>query len=365
MSATLQVIADLEGRLESAGPSEREHMLRSVTALLVGSDAFHSDIQIALFDDLLLRLVRYVEAEALVLLSEDLAPMGSAPPRVVRHLARFDDIAVAGPLLRQSTRLEVGDLIEIATTKSQAHLLAIGIRREVDEAVTDILVERGDTEVATMVATNAGARFSQGGFCQLVSRAEGEEGLAVLVAVRGEMTPDQMHRLVLTATGIVRRKLMTLARPEARERIAKALHRIESGLAADAAQPQWDYAAARRLVAPIAHDAALLRATLADVAARHAFAETVAVLAALAGLPIAAVERVMIARETGGLLLLCRGLDLKWPVVVALLSVHRHAGPATRIQLDRLLAQFAGISPPTAQRVVGFWRFRGTEADVA
>ena len=365
MSATLQVIADLEARLESAGPSEREHMLRSVTALLVGRAASHSDIQIKLFDDLLLRLVQYVEAQALALLSDDLAPMGTAPPRVVRHLARFDDIAIAGPLLRQSTRLDVGDLIEIATTKSQAHLLAIGIRREVDEAVTDILVERGDPEVAKAVATNAGARFSQGGFSRLVSRAEGEEGLAVLVAVRSEIAPDQMQRLVLTATGIVRRKLMALARPEARERVAKVLHQIESGFAADAGQTRCDYAAARRLVAPIAHDAALLRATLTDVAARHAFAETVAVLAALAGLPISAVERVMIARETGGLLLLCRGLDLKWPVVVALLSVHHHAGPATRIQLDRLSAQFAGISPPTAQRVVRFWRVRGPEADVA
>ena len=365
MPATLQVIADLEARLESAAPSEREHMLRSVTALLVGSAASHSDVQIGLFDDLLLRLVQYVEAEALALLSDDLAPMGTAPPRVVRHLARFDDIAVAGPLLRQSTRLEVGDLIEIATTKSQAHLLAIGIRREVDEAVTDILVERGDHEVAKAVATNAGARFSQGGFSRLVSRAEAEEGLAVLVAVRSEITPDQMQRLVLTATGIVRHKLMALARPEARERVAQVLHQIESGFRPDAAQPECDYAAARRLVAPIAHDAARLRATLADVAARQAFAETVAVLAALAGLPIAAVERVMIARETGGLLLLCRGIDLKWPAVAAILSAHRHAGAATRPQLDRLSAQFAGINPSTAQRVVRFWSARGPQAEVA
>jgi hypothetical protein len=53
-------------------------------------------------------------------------PIDTAPLRVVQRLARHDEIAVAEPLLRESKRLGMIDLIEIANTKSQAHLAAIG-----------------------------------------------------------------------------------------------------------------------------------------------------------------------------------------------------------------------------------------------
>ena len=64
--------------------------------------------------------------------------------KLVRRLAKDDDIAVAGPVLTQSPRLPETDLVEIAKTKSQAHLLAISGRTGIAEAVTDVLVRRGD-----------------------------------------------------------------------------------------------------------------------------------------------------------------------------------------------------------------------------
>jgi uncharacterized protein (DUF2336 family) len=78
---------------------------------------------------------------------------------------RRDDehIEVAGPVLVRSARLADDDLIRIAERRSQQHLLAILGRASLGEAVTDVLVRRGDRDVAHAPAGNAGARFSEHG----------------------------------------------------------------------------------------------------------------------------------------------------------------------------------------------------------
>jgi uncharacterized protein (DUF2336 family) len=214
MSAVLETLEEVEVCLKSRPSSERVQALRAVTDLFLNGAAKHSAHQVELFDDVLCRLVQHVEARALAQLSGELAPVDNAPTRVVQHLARHDDIVVAGPVLTGSTRLQTQDLIEIASTKSQAHLLAIGSRRQVEAAVTDVLVEKGNTEVAKRIATNAGARFSEVGFSRLVTRAENEAGLAELVAIRAEMSPEQLRQLALQATETVRQRLMAVTKPE-------------------------------------------------------------------------------------------------------------------------------------------------------
>ena len=58
----------------------------------------------------------------------------------------------------------MSSLVENAKTKSQEHLLAITKRKSLAETVTDVLVERGDRDVALSVAQNAGAKFSETGY---------------------------------------------------------------------------------------------------------------------------------------------------------------------------------------------------------
>ena len=54
-----------------------------------------------------------------------LAPVTNAPVNVLRTLAKDDDIAVAGPVLKLAPRLAEADLVDVANTKGQAHLHAI------------------------------------------------------------------------------------------------------------------------------------------------------------------------------------------------------------------------------------------------
>src|SRR6266853_232654 len=94
----------------------------------------------------------------------------SAPPEVVRELALDDSIEVAGPILARFERIGEETLVESALTKSQSHLLAISRRSYLPESVTDVLVERGNQQVAVSTAGNPGAKFSEFGYATLVDR---------------------------------------------------------------------------------------------------------------------------------------------------------------------------------------------------
>ena len=97
----------------------------------------------ALFDQIIGVLIEDIEGKALAELSIRLAPVPNAPPGVVVKLARNDDIAVAGPMLKQASIPEP-ELKFIAETKSQTHLLAMSVRRGISEGVSEVLVQRGD-----------------------------------------------------------------------------------------------------------------------------------------------------------------------------------------------------------------------------
>ena len=72
-------------------------------------------------------------------------------------------------------------------SKSSAHLFAIAQRKRLSEAVTDMLVERGDREVVHSVVKNSGAHFSDAGFRMLVKRSAGDDDLATVVGLRSDI----------------------------------------------------------------------------------------------------------------------------------------------------------------------------------
>src|SRR5438552_2074446 len=145
MSLFRTVLAELEVALKSGSPGKRTEVLRQVTSLFSSGAEQLSEQQVSLFDDVLSYLIAHIERETLAELSARLAPVVKAPPRAIRKLASHDAIEVAGPVLESSERLTDSDLIEIAKTKGQAHQLKIASRPELNEAVTEVLIDRGDS----------------------------------------------------------------------------------------------------------------------------------------------------------------------------------------------------------------------------
>ena len=182
-SEARSLMTELDTALSRASDSQQSSILRRVTDLFLGGAERFSGDHVAVFDDVIFRLIERTEHSALIELSTKLAPIDNAPVNVVIRLSHEDDIAISGPVLEKSDVLTEQTLAEIAKKKGQEHLAAIAGRRRIGETVTDILVDRGDTEVACKVTGNQGARFSEPGFVKLIKRAKNDKTLAAAVAI--------------------------------------------------------------------------------------------------------------------------------------------------------------------------------------
>lgn len=161
-------------------------------------------------------------------LSARLAPAEHAPFEVVQHLARDNEIAVAGSVLTGSNILQTSDLVEIASTKGQDHLLAISGRENLPEAVTDVIVDRGESRVIRKLANNASARFFEAGYSKIVTRSETDAELIEILGLRIDLPLKYLRDLLSRATQVVRERLLALASPELQEEIKRVLKDISA-----------------------------------------------------------------------------------------------------------------------------------------
>ena len=202
------LIDQLEDALGDRNFARRADILRKVTDLFLLRSGSFSEDQIALFDTVMGKLLETIESSARAQFGSRIAKVPDAPRGVVRLLASDNVIAVAGPVLTHSERLDDDTLLDTARTKSQDHLLAISGRKILIEAVTDVLVERGNRDVVSATAQNAGARFSDFGVSTLVSKARDDGDLALSVWSRADIPRQNLVKLFVDASETVKNQLI-------------------------------------------------------------------------------------------------------------------------------------------------------------
>ena len=356
MGATLSLIPELEGVIAHGTRQKRAETLQRVTALFLKGANHYTDEHLDLFDEVFGLLIEEIETKARAELSNQLAPISNAPVNVLRTLANDDDITVAGPVLKLAPRLAEADLLNVAKTKSQAHLQAISVRTVLGEAVTDVLVRRGDREVARRVAGNRGALISASGFASLVQRAHHDGLLAEKVGQRPDIPEPIFADLLKKATAVVHARLLASATPDGQAEIWRVLEKVSKEVGSRVG-PR-DYRAAQRSVLELDQANRLDETALAGFCRDGKYEETIAALATLAKVPINVVDRLMGGDQPDPVLILCKALGLGWPAVRALITLRPGGrGPPSQA-LDTALANYERLSGPTAQRVVSFWQAR-------
>jgi uncharacterized protein (DUF2336 family) len=359
MSASASLIPELEDIIQHGTQERRAATVKRIANLFVDGAPHFNEDHIGLFDDVLCRLVIEIEIKARAEMARTLAPVANAPTELIRQLASDDDIAVAGPVLEQSARLKETELVALASTKGQAHLVAIAGRRGLGEAVTDVLVRRGDTEVVRNVANNQSAKLSEGSFSTLVKRAEGDGDLAEKVGHRADIPPHLFRDLLVRATAVVQQRLLQAAKPETRNEIQRVLDKVSQELSSGT--PARDYAAAQRAVFGMQTAGKLSETELAEIARDKKFEETVAALALLGGVPIETIDRLMVGDRPDPILILCKAAGYSWTTARAIIMARPSAKGTSTPAIDAAFANFEKLSPSTAQRVVRFWQVRQPE----
>ena len=354
MAVPASLLPELEEVVQYGSAEKRAQTLRRITSLFLDGAAGFSDDHVALFDDVIGYLIEEIEAKTLAELARRLAPVPNPPAKVVKTLAENDDITVAGPVLRQG-KLDEPALKQIAETKGQAHLLALSERAGLSETLSDILVTRGDGEVARNVATNPRAQLSENAFSTLVKRAEEDNVLAEKVGLRTDIPPRLFRQLLIQATDVVQKRLLAQARPETRIEIRRILAKVSDEVAAKAA-PR-NYTTALEAVRALHQERKLTEADIAEFARSGKYEETIAALATICAVPVEVVDRLMGGDRADPVLILARAANFTWATVCEVMNARPGPKPSSQM-LDEARENFDRLTAATAQRVVRFWQVR-------
>ena len=218
-------------------------------------------------------------------------------------------------MLTRSTQLGESDLIAIATTRSQAHLLAISGRSDLSDEVTDVLIDCGDRDVARNLVVNRGARLSPAGLRALAARAAHDPILAGKLAQRSDVPAD----LVASACDEV----------------------------ADAAEE----AEAWREVRALKRAGRLTEAEVIDFAERGRMRQTHVALALICDVSTDVVRGLIGGDQPEAALILCQAAGMSWPAACAVVAAVR---AATHPAADNVFDDYVPISPATAAHFVDF-----------
>jgi uncharacterized protein (DUF2336 family) len=367
-TAELSIIDEVESAIRLGSAEKGLETARRVTDLFLSSAGSFDDEQIALFDDVLERLIGTIELRAiadmgariaLAEISAQLAPIAQAPPSVIRRLANNDEIRIAGPVLQESARLDDGELVKIASSKGEPHLLAVAGRWWLKEIVTDALLARRYPSVSRRLAANPGARVSGNGFAVIVGQAESDPELAVSVGVRIDLPSDMRRQLLRSATDTVRTRLLSRAPPDLFDEIQSAIAAVTVGIEREMSGVR-DFEGAKRAIANLKANGQLNEATLLGFAMQRRYEETVAALAALSGSTVEVIRPLMQSLREDGLLVPCKAAQLSWETTAAVLESRFATGAMKPADIARAQGNFARMTAENARRTLRFWQVRAS-----
>jgi uncharacterized protein (DUF2336 family) len=365
MKAANSFLKDLDDAILRGTSESRMRALWHTTDLLIAGG--YSDDEIWTFGEVIGRLADEIEVAARAQLARRLARFDKAPVNIIHKLAFDDSIDVAGPVLRESERLEAYALVANACTKGQSHMLAISERKTIEEAVTDVLVTRGNWDVVNSVANNNGARLSDFGFLHMIQRAEGDSILAEQLGLRKDIPRQLFQQLISKASDDVRKRL-ELERPNMVDQIKTSVTEVTGELQSKFGPVSRSYFVAKRVVATQHRQGNLNENSISGYARSHKFEEVTIGLALLCSLPGDVIERALVDRNREMLLVLAKALDFSWATTMSLLFLGARDHRITAQDLNDLEAEYGRLNVKTSRSVLEFYQSRknagGADSDV-
>jgi len=352
----LDLISELEDAVNGGSSEKRVSTLRRVTDLFLHDEERLSEDQVKVFDQVLCVLVTRVESRVRAELSARLAPAEHAPFEIIQHLARDNEIAVAGSVLTGSNILRTSDLVEIASTKGQDHLLAISGRENLPEAVTDVIVDRGESRVIRKLANNASARFSETGYSKIVTRSETDAELIEILGLRIDLPLKFLRDLLSRATQAVRDRLLALASPELQEEIKRVLKDIS----ATVRKEMRDFTAVEAAIKCMNKQHELNDDMIVRFAKARQFDEVAASLGVRGNAPTEMMARLLEGVRSDLILIPCKSAGLEWSTVATILRVRPSKQKIAEETLKVAERDYAKLTVATAQRTVRFWQVHDT-----
>jgi uncharacterized protein (DUF2336 family) len=345
----MSFLRELDVAVSRGSAESRQRALWYATDLLIAGR--YTDDEIWIFGEVIGLLEQDIAVAARAQLAKRLARADNAPISIISKLAFDDSIDVAGPILRQSERLDTQALVANARSKSQQHLLAISKRKSIVEDITDVLVTRGNREVVNSVATNNGARFSDFGILSMIKRSESDSILFEQLGRRKDIPRHLFQQLIAKASDNAKKRLER-ERPEVATQIQTLVTDVTGALHSKFGPASKSYFAAKRAVAKQNHYGNLNENEIFEYAQSRKFEEATVGLSLLCSLPVDVVERALIDKSREVVLILAKALGFSWETTMSLLFL---GAPDHRIvaqDLDGMRREFVGLNIETSRSVL-------------
>lgn len=156
-----------------------------------------------LMQDIIANLIEDVELSVRRKLAERLAEKTGAPRELIVCLAN-DEIAVARPILLQSTLLRDPELIEIIQHRTMEHQVTVAMRPNVSESVSEALVWTDRPEVIVTLLENQTARISERALSRVAEKSAEREEYRSPLLHRQELPPRLARKLYWTVSAALR-----------------------------------------------------------------------------------------------------------------------------------------------------------------
>ena len=360
MSEAGLFLRELDDAVSRGTPESRRRALWHTTDLMIAGS--YSEDEIWTFGEVIGRLADEIEVAARAQLAKRLARFDRAPVNIIHKLAFDDEIEVAGPVLRESERLEPYALIANVCLKGQTHMLAITQRKSIDESVTDVLVTRGNQEVVQSVVNNNGARLSEFGFLHMIQRAEGDSILAEQLGLRKDIPRHIFQQLIAKASDDVRKRLEG-ERPNMGEHIQSTVTDVAGELQSKFGPVSRSYYVAKRVVTTQHRQGNLNESSISLYARSHKLDEVTIGLSLLCALPADVIERAVLDKNRETLLILVKALDFSWATTMSLLFLGAKDHRITAKELSSLEKEFGRLNIKTSRSVLEFYQTRKHAGD--
>ncbi|HWE47000.1 MAG TPA: DUF2336 domain-containing protein [Caulobacteraceae bacterium] len=343
--------------------AKRRELLRELTDLYFGQPS-GNPAEMALFDAVLTQLSSEMEEVVRAELSLRFADASVGPRRLIFTLAN-DSAEVAGPVLKRSSMLSENDLLHVVKTKGQGHLRAVSERTDVPEAVSDVIVDRGDDDTLNVLLRNDGAKLSRAASEAAVGRAQANPALHDAVIGRATLPPDLLNEMYFVVELRLRQRILEENARLDPTLLEKALATGRSRVATrDGALPE-DYEQAEAYISELRAAGELTPKVLARFLRSGGMTHVLVALAQLADIDFFTAKRIVESKQLDGLAIVCKAADLDKALFLTYALVllgHSSDALGRAGEYGRL---YSDLPRDTAMRTLRFWRMRRQSSDIA
>lgn len=314
--------------------------------------------ELALMNDILKKLVQDVARPIRKSLASKLAKSHNAPREVVEILAN-DDFDIASPILLKSDLLSDDALIEIVRHRTQAHRLAVAMRRSISFQVCDAIVATNATDVIRTLLQNHGAQISQSTMAYLVEQSRTVDEFQEPLLRRKDLEAALAKRMYAWVSAALRQFILENFHVDELEIDLAVGKAVDAVIEENEPQSEEDTAASN-LASEIAKEGDVTASLLLQTIRQGEIPLFEALLANMANIKITSVRKLIYDEGAEGLVIVARAADIDrtsfTSIFLLLQRVHPKELAKDAYAMKRALDLFDRLKADTAAKVVERWK---------